>query len=549
MAITDTKNPVLQGARRLFEAGRSAEAEDQCRQALRVDPSDPHVLQLLAVINLQSGRFQIANVLIRKALTIDPLVPRFHNSLGLILLSQGDPDQAIEAFREALRINPGYAIARSNLLWALHFTSSCDRATLLAEARAWGDYHAEPLRHTHYPHVNSAACNRRLRIGYVSADLRHHPVGYFMESVLSSHDPSQVEVFCYANSAQVDDLTMRLRAASHHWRDVVGLADDETVTRIRRDQIDILIDLSGHTAGNRLAVFAHKPAPVQATWMGYLDTTGVPAVDYLIADPRVCPVGDEEYYVENIVRLPQVSQCFTPQHDLDVAPLPAASRRRVTFGCLNSVPKIGMPVAAIWAEILQAVPGSCLFLKDSALDDMGVRQRVRRAFAAHGISPERILTAGRSAHQDHLAAYAGVDIALDPFPFNGCTSTAEALWMGVPVVSLVGERFSSRVGLSFLSAVGLPELAATSADEYVNAAVTLASDLDSLARLREGLRSRVAQSPLCDGLRFTRNLEIAYREMWRRWCGRQPLGVREALSRQPTCALTYPLDGRMHATG
>jgi predicted O-linked N-acetylglucosamine transferase (SPINDLY family) len=307
-----------------------------------------------------------------------------------------------------------------------------------------------------------------------------------------------------------------------HWRTVVGVTDAVLADVVRRDGIDILVDLSGHTGGHRLAMFARKPAPVQVSWAGYFDTTGLEAIDYILLDRYVCPEGDERLYSERVVRLPDGYLCYAPQSTQAVAPLPAPSRGYVTFGCFNKVSKVTPQVVALWSRILHGMPAARLCLKDTALDDRTVCERYTRLFADQGIGSERLTLLGRTPYQEYLETYGQIDIALDPFPFNGGTTTIESLWMGVPVVTLAGDRFVGRMGVSHLSNVGLSELITDSPDVYVQTALRLASDLRGLESIRAGLRGRISTSPLCDGERFTRALERVYRDIWRVWCSAEP---------------------------
>jgi predicted O-linked N-acetylglucosamine transferase (SPINDLY family) len=330
-----------------------------------------------------------------------------------------------------------------------------------------------------------------------------------------------VEVFCYSNHRGVDELTLRLRPSVDHWRTVVGVTDAVLADVIRRDGIDILVDLSGHTAGHRLETFARKPAPVQVSWVGYFDTTGLDTIDYILLDRFVCPAEAEGGYSERVLRLPDGYLCYAPQSDQPVAPLPASTCGYVTFGCFNKVAKVTPQVVELWSRILHTVPEARLCLKDTAFDDAAVRERYTRLFASHGIGHDRLTLLGRTPYQEYLETFAQIDIALDPFPFNGGTTTIESLWMGVPVVALAGDRFVGRMGVSHLSNLGLSELIADSPAAYVDTAVQLACDLPRLTALRSGLRERMTASPLTDGQRFTQALEGLYRQMWRTWCATQ----------------------------
>jgi predicted O-linked N-acetylglucosamine transferase (SPINDLY family) len=373
------------------------------------------------------------------------------------------------------------------------------------------------------PFTNQSDPERRIRVGYVSSDFRRHPVGFFLQPVLNSHDRAQVEVFCYSSHPQTDDLTEQLRSRADGWRTIASSDDDAAAELIRSDAIDILVDLGGHSGFNRLPTFARKPAPIQASWLGYADTTGLPNIDYLISDRFVCPEQEDGAVVEQVVRLPEAFLCYTPPEDAPpVPPLPALSRGHVTFGCFNNIAKVTPDVIRLWAEILRAVPESRLFLKTRSLGEHSVRSRYASLFAHHEVSPERVVFEGASPRADYLAAYGRVDIALDPFPFNGGTTTLDALWMGVPVISLQGDRPVCRLGASHLSAAGCGDLVVRSPQDYLQKAVALASDVRQLSHLRAALRRQVLDSPICDSSRFTRGLEKAYRAMWHGWCRQAP---------------------------
>ena len=510
--------------RRLGEAlravGRPQDALPCYRRALEIDPADARTHVGIAVCLIDTGDAQAALASVRRAVVLDPQDASSHRTLGVALLSVGQPTRAAASFRRALALDPDFVDAHGGLLFSSHYTGG-DRAAALAEARRWGERHAAPLGATVQPHANTPDGGRRLRIGYVSGDLHNHPVGYFLEGVLRAHDRQEVEVYCYANAQRVDATTYRLRGYADHWRIIWGMSDAVVADVIRRDGIDLLVDLSGHTAGNRLQVFARKPAPVQVTWLGYFATTGVEAIDYLIADGHVCPEGDEQYYVERVVRLPGPYLCFTPpQEEVAVVPPPSlrAPGGAVTFGCFNNVAKVTPAVAAVWSQLLNALPEARLLLKSAPLALPAVRRRYTALFRRYGVPAARVTLEGHSSRADYLAAYGRVDVALDPFPYNGGTTTAEALWMGVPVVSLRGDRFVSRMGQTHLSAVGLEALVADAPGDYVQTAVKLARSPRRLTRLRAALRRRVERSPLCDAFSFTGTLETAYRAMWQEWC-------------------------------
>jgi len=367
-------------------------------------------------------------------------------------------------------------------------------------------------------------------MGFVSADLRSHPVGYFLESVLaalSTVAADRLAVHAYANQRQNDDVSVRLRQTCAAWLGVADLDDAALAQRIHSDGIDVLVDLSGHTRNNRLSMLAWKPAPVQVSWLGYCGTTGVDLVDAFLADPWIAPADIEPDYVERIVRLPECFLCFTPPAGpMIVGPSPALSDRAIHFGCFNQLAKINEEVVAVWAKILRAVPGSRLLLQSLALQDPAIRRGVAERFGRHGIDAARLGLQPAQGREDYLAAYHQVDIALDPFPYPGGTTTLEALWMGVPVLTLPGSTALSRQGLSVLQNLGLADWVANDADDYVARAVRHAADLRALAQLRQGLRQRLLDSPLCDAVSFAGHFEQALRGLWRGWCGRQGIGPR-----------------------
>jgi predicted O-linked N-acetylglucosamine transferase (SPINDLY family) len=500
--------------------GRLEEAAASYRQALALKPAYAEAYNNLGAALQAQGLLTEAVAAYRQALALKPAYAEAYNNLGAALQAQGELEEAVAMFRQALALKPDYADAHSNQLLCLHYRPASDPATMFAHFRAWHEQHARKLAVQMAPRGNRREPDRPLRIGYVSADFKRHPVGYFIEPVLSAHDKAQVRVYCYSMVRQADEVTVRLQAHADVWRNIVGMSDEAVAGLIRGDEIDILVDLAGHTAGNRLLVFARKPAPVQVTWIGFCTTTGLETMDYLLTDGFYAPPEGQRMFTEQLVRLPANHLCFRPPaYAPPVAPCPAARRGYPTFGCFNNLAKVNAAVVAGWAQILQRVPGARLLLKTHALTDRATRERYHKRFQAHGIVPERVDLVGPSPHAELLAQYGQIDVALDPFPYCGGWSTCEALWMGVPVVTLAGPSFLSCVGAGLLSSVGLPELIAQSVEQYVECAVELGRDVARLARLREGLRARLAASPLCDAVAFTRGLERAYRMMWRTWCG------------------------------
>jgi predicted O-linked N-acetylglucosamine transferase (SPINDLY family) len=364
---------------------------------------------------------------------------------------------------------------------------------------------------------------RRLKIGYVSPDFRTHSVAYFFEGLLRWHDNKVVETFCYALTPHKDETTERLQQQASVWRDVSTLDDAALVKQARADGIDILVDLAGHTARNRLTVFAARAAPVQMTYLGYPSTTGLSRMDYRLTDERADPPGEEAFHSERLVRLPGCFLCYQPPlRSPSVAGAPMVHNGYITFGSFNNLAKINANVVALWSEILQAVPGSRLLIKNPSLTDGVTAERYRAMFDTHGISSDRTELLGLVPDpQAHLDTYRRIDIALDTFPYNGTTTTCEALYMGVPVITLAGQAHAGRVGLSILGNLGLDELIARSPDDYVSCAASLATNQERICDLRNTLRERLLTSAICDADSFARKVEQAFRQIWHDWCSTQ----------------------------
>jgi protein O-GlcNAc transferase len=511
------------------EAGRLAEAESLCRQILAIQPWFAPALNLLSSIAFQTGQNQAAEDLVRRAIAADPKEAIYLGNLGNLYRDRGQLDEAIATFRRVLALKPDFALAHSNLLYALPFHPDYGSAAIYAEHRLWNERHALPLRASIQPHLNDRNPDRPLRIGYVSSDFREHPVGRFLLPLLENHDRRNFQVHCYHGTRRADDFTSRLRANSACWRATSNLSDAQLADLIRQDGVDILVDLALHMAGTRLLVFARKPAPVQVTYLGYCGTTGLDTVDYRITDPYLDPYPSpsipqedrgegvaQPHYSERSVYLPRTYWCYqAPPNAPEPGEPPAGHAGTVTFGCLNNFSKVSAPALATWCRLLRDVPGSHLLLYSL---EGSHRQRVRDSLSTLGIDPQRL---GFTAYQPmgpYLETHRRIDVALDPFPYNGGTTTCDALWMGVPVVSLAGQTAMGRAGLSLLSNLGLPELVAHTAEEYVQIARELALNLPRLAELRRTLRQRMLASPLMDAPAFARDMEAAYRQMWRTWC-------------------------------
>jgi len=508
----------------LNDLSQPADAAASFRRAAELRPDFAEAHSNLGNALQDLGRLDEAVLSYWRALEINHDYQEAYFNLGSALQDLGQFDAAAESYRRALEINPDFGVAQSNLLFMHNYIAGQDSQTLLSEATGFGELAARRAR-PFTAWSNVPAADRCLRVGFVSGDLRNHPVGYFAEGVLASlsqEASGRLELFAYPTHVCGDAVAERIRASCSGWRSLVGVSDESAAQLIREDTIDILIDLSGHTAHNRLPLFAWKPAPVQASWLGYFATTGIAAIDYLIADPWTLPESEEANFTEKIWRLPETRLCFTPPNeDLKVTSLCALRNGYVTFASFNHLSKINDDVVALWTRVLEAVPGSRLLLKAKQFTEVSVRQRVIERFTAWGIDASRLIVERPVSRGTYLAAYQQVDIALDPFPYPGGTTTVEALWMGVPVLTLTGDRFLSRQGVGLLMNVGLPQWVAVSPDDYVARAALHAKDLNRLAELRAGLRKQALESPIFDTRRFAHHFEIALREMWRRWCHQQ----------------------------
>jgi predicted O-linked N-acetylglucosamine transferase (SPINDLY family) len=500
----------------LKELGRPEEAILAFSAALRLKPDYTEAYTNMGDALKELGRLEEAIAAFDTALRLEPDAADIHSNRASALLDLRRYGDAIAAFTTALRFKPDDADIHSNLVMCLYYQPGTSDESILQASRRFAEQIAARPRTSF---MNSAEPGRRLRIGYVSGDLKRHPVGYFLAPVLPNHDPDAVEIYCYSNRREADDMTAKLRRAAHHWRSLIGLSDDEAAAQIIADGIDILVDLSGHTGKNRLVMFAGRAAPVQVTWLGFWGTTGLPAMDYVVSDEDTIPPEQERFYTERVVRLPGGRFCYEPP---DYAPEPVAppclATGGVTFGSFNNLTKLGPDVIRLWARVLHAVPGAQLLLKWKSLTDEGARQRLTSDFAAEGIGAERLILRGQSPHEAMLKEYGEIDIALDPFPFSGGLTSCEALWMGLPVVTLPGPAAASRQTLGFLRAIERTEWAATSPEDYIRIAASLAVDQAGLAVRRAGQRQRLAATALCDGKSFARGLEAAYRIMWRDWC-------------------------------
>jgi predicted O-linked N-acetylglucosamine transferase (SPINDLY family) len=503
----------------LQKQGQLTEARTCFEEAIRLDPTDAEGHRKLGYLDALAGRFDEAIANCKQALRLQPDFALAHSNLAIALQSQGLLDAAIDEHRKATLCDPHHSGLHSNLLYTLNYHPAYDAEAIHAEHLAWAQRHAEPLTHASEPHAKGRDVDRRLRVGYVSPHFFEHAVNFFSQPILAAHDHERCEIYCYSDVEKPDDTTRVLERHADHWREVQGRTDAEVAEQVRADGIDILVDLTGHIAGgNRMLLFARKPAPIQVTYIGYQNTTGMSAMDYRLTDAYSDPPGEtDRYHTEQLERLPTTFFCYQPSSDAPaVGTLPAEQNGFVTFGSINAFTKVTPQVLETWAEILLQVPESHLVIRAEMTPSL--RQRLAKVFADRGIAPERLELVNRLPRPRYLELIARLDIALDPFPFNGHTTTCDCLWQGVPVITLSGQTYASRFGGSGLATLGMHDCITRSREEYIRATVALAADRQRLSAYRATLRDRMAASPLLDFHSFTRNLEAAYRRMWRDWC-------------------------------
>jgi protein O-GlcNAc transferase len=490
-------------------------------RALEINPDLADAHSNLGVVLRNQGRLENAVASCRCALEIKPDYAEAHNNLGLALQDLGQFDIAEESYRNALEAKPDYPEAHSNLLFALNYTASHAPLYYFEQACQYGRIVAKKVG-GRFSAWQSMARPERLRVGLVSGDLRMHAVGHFLEGLLSHIDSTRIELIAYPTHHKEDELTARIRPYFSGWKPLFDKNDEAAARQIHADGVHILLDISGHTAHNRLPVFAWKPAPVQVSWLGYFATTGMVEMDYLLADEVGVPEAQRQQFTESVWYLPDTRLCFTaPGVDLPVAPLPALANCMITFGCFQNLAKLGDGVLEAWGKIFAALPNARLRIQCKQLREPSQVEQLLQRLLRYGIGPARVVTHGSALREAYLAAHAEVDIILDTFPYPGGTTTCEALWMGVPTLTLAGDSLLARQGASLLTAAGLEEWVATSKEEYIAKAIALASDLPMLATLRAGLRQQVLASPLFDAPRFARNFEDALWGMWQRYQDQQ----------------------------
>ncbi len=504
-------------------SGANDQAADALERAIALDPSLPDAHMTLGACLQHSHRLDDALDAMREAVRLRPDHTQSRVNLGLLHLDRGEADLAVDALREASRIEPTSVLVWDTLALALNYDHRASPGDVFQAHKRFGELLERSAR-PYTSHANARDAQRPLRVGYLSRDMRRHSVAYFLQSILGAHNPDRVETYCYSTTLSPDDMTDHLRARAGAWRDAGALDDSALSEKIRADQIDVLVELSGHFSGHRLALMALRPAPVQITSLGYPATTGLTRINARLVDSHTdpAPAGDA-LATERLIRL---DPCFlsyepppeAPGADEPVSRLPMREAGHVTFGSFNDLKKLAPPTLDAWAELLRRVPGSRLILKNRGFDTPALRARVGSMLSERGVTPDRLeLIARIPSMREHLGLYARIDLALESFPYHGTTTTCEALWMGVPVLSLAGQSHASRVGVSLLSAVGLPELIATDPQDFVARGAALAGDPGRLAEIRAGMRQRMHRSPLCDHAAFATRLEGAYHTLFRSW--------------------------------
>jgi predicted O-linked N-acetylglucosamine transferase (SPINDLY family) len=500
----------------LFAQNKIEESIEPNQKALQLKPDFDIAYQNIGQSLKLLERFTEALEYLQKSVELNPKLSQSYHQIGQIYQLQGRASEAINYYRQLVALDPDTQIG---LCWIMHYVSECSPQEHFEQLKHCGRMQSQNAPLTTL-HLNDHHPTRRLRVGYLSPDLHAHSVTSFFEPLLTAHNQEAVETFCYAEEFDPDHVTARLQGIANHWRSTCGLSDEALNLMIRDDQIDILVDLAGYTTNSRIRVMAYKPAPVQVTYLGYPNTTGMTQIDYRMVDAWTDPPHQPSFCTETLVRLENGFLCYMPPTDTpENGPPPALEYDFVTFGSFNILAKLSIPAARLWAKILGAVPNSRLFLKSPAFVLPSTKEYWKAFFEKEGIHPSRLELLGWCKDRaTHLSLYNRVDIALDPFPYNGTTTTCEALWMGVPVITLAGNSHVSRVGVSLLSTLQLENLIAHSEQEYLDIAVQLAQDRERITLFRETIRHWMSASPLCDSEAFAYKVEAAYRQMWRNWC-------------------------------
>jgi len=507
----------------LFSAQQFEKSIEIYNISISANPTDDTIYYRLGIVYQAIRNYEMAVKSTLKATELNPNSYDAFNSLGNIYRVVGRPFDAVRAYSQAIELNSNFLEPHSSMVFTMQYCKNYNHVEKLQSACDYGYKLNKPI----YDHnISEAEVDKKtLRIGFVSPDFREHPIGYFFENfmtVLRAQSDESLSLYVYATSNKSDDLTNRIKSVSHKWTLAVNLTDLELANEIFDDQVDVLIDLSGHTANNRLAMFALKPAPIQASWQGYFATTGLDTMDYFLGDPWLAPPCEDELFVEKIWRLPETNACFSaPTPDVQISPLPARSLGYVTFGCFNHLAKLDPAVLSLWVKILKSVPHSRLFLKNGQLGDASVCLNLRNQFTAEGVPLDRLYFEGFSPRTEYLEAYNQIDISLDPFPYPGGTTSIESLWMGTPVLTMKGNNYLSRVGESIAQNAGLSDWIAVDEADYLTKAIEFSSNLETLQAISLGLRDSVLKSPLFDAPRLAGHFEDAMWGMWKNYVARR----------------------------
>lgn len=488
------------------------------RKTLEINPNSVEAFHNIGDIHREQHQLSEAEIWYRKAIEIKSDHPYVQNNLGVTLQNEGRIVEAVSCYDAALQAKPDYAGAHSNRLLALNYDHIESRDAVFKAHLEWDRRHGSGVTPIASAPVVRRNSDDKIHIGYLSPDFKKHSVSYFIEPILQCHDAGRFEITCYSDTSYPDTVTQRLKALNWQWRDCYGVSDSQLLSLIQADGVQILVDLAGHTSNNRMPLLARKPAAVQVSYIGYPNTTGLKAMDYRITDAAADPPGvTDHWYTEKLIRLPGSFLCYLPPANLpEVSDLPALKNNGITFASFNNRAKITDQVIQTWSAILRLTPGSRLIVKSQALTDINVQQRLTQQFADCGIGAQQLELCGFLPFDQHFELYQRVDLALDTFPYNGTTTTCEALWMGVPVLALEGDHHVSRVGVSLLGGIGLDAFIARSVEDYINKAVCLSEDVNLLSQTRSMLRKMMRDSPLMDAHSLTRSLESAYETMWRR---------------------------------
>ena len=503
--------------------GNHVEAEKCYRKAVAINKDYAQANNNLGVILCDQGKFNEAILFYKKTLAIEPDNAAAHNNIGNMYKEQGEFEKAIYHYKKALAIKPDAYSTRSNLLLSLNYCPDISQEEIYEESIKWELQQLKKNNQTNPVFTNTLDNSRKLRVGFISPDFRTHSVSYFFEPLLNGHEKDQLEIFCYSDVQKTDNVTKRLQQKADHWIPIYEKNDSDAAKLVRKDRIDILVDLTGHTAQNRLGVFLQKAAPIQVSWLGYPNTTGLHSINYRFTDDIADPVGDDNFYSETLLRLKNGFLCYLPDNKApEVLSPPHVKKRHITFGCFNNVTKVNSEVIELWSKILSLVPDSQLLIKSRQLSIIGLKTKLLQTFKDNGISQNRLIVKQWIPEiKNHLELYNNIDISLDPFPYNGTTTTFESLWMGVPVITLLGDRHSGRVGASILHHIGKQELIASSKDAYLEKAISLAQDNDQIIYYKNTLRKSVKNSSLTDQKEFSKKMGNAFREIWSEWCRQQ----------------------------